>query len=245
MRVINTDNGAVQVWSSAPYRVLAVDARDVNGPTPVEDQRVSVPAGGRYDLEVTAPARVQVGIDRAGPRRRPRRPCQPQPPRATSTCCRTASPRRCRSTPPRPIARSATPWAGARASSTASRGSGGPSTATCGRTCRCTSSTRATSWSWRSRTTAARCTRCTCTATTRSCSPATASPRRAARGGSTRSTSRTTRPWRSRSSPTTPASGWTTATTSSTPREGLVAHLMYSGVTVPYRLGDDSGNEPE
>ncbi len=46
---------------SAPYRVLAVDGRDVNGPTPVEGQRVSVPAGGRYDLEVTAPARVQIG----------------------------------------------------------------------------------------------------------------------------------------------------------------------------------------
>ena len=27
--------------------------------------------------------------------------------------------------------------------------------------------------------------------------------------------------------------------------QGLVAHLMYSGVTSPYRLGDDSGNEPE
>ena len=27
--------------------------------------------------------------------------------------------------------------------------------------------------------------------------------------------------------------------------QGLVAHLMYSGVTDPYRLGGDSGNEPE
>ena len=43
---------------------------------------------------------------------------------------------------------------------------------------RCTSSTRATSSSSRSRTTAARCTRCTCTATTPSCSRATASRRR-------------------------------------------------------------------
>ena len=61
VRVVNTDNGAVQVWSSAPYTVLAVDGRDVNGPTPVEGQRVAVPGGGRYDLEVTAPARIQVG----------------------------------------------------------------------------------------------------------------------------------------------------------------------------------------
>ncbi len=61
VRVVNTDNGAVQVWSSTPYQVLAVDGRDVNGPTEVSGKRVSVPAGGRYDLEVTAPARVQIG----------------------------------------------------------------------------------------------------------------------------------------------------------------------------------------
>jgi FtsP/CotA-like multicopper oxidase with cupredoxin domain len=61
VRVVNTDNGAVQVWTSGSYRVLAVDGRDVNEPTEVSGQRVSVPAGGRYDLEVTAPARVQIG----------------------------------------------------------------------------------------------------------------------------------------------------------------------------------------
>ena len=61
VRIVNTDNGAVQAWASGPYRVLAVDGRDVNGPTSVEGKRVSVPAGGRYDLEVTAPARVQIG----------------------------------------------------------------------------------------------------------------------------------------------------------------------------------------
>jgi FtsP/CotA-like multicopper oxidase with cupredoxin domain len=61
VRVVNTDNGAVQAWSSAPYRVLAVDGREVNEPTAVEGKRVSVPAGGRYDLEVTAPARIQIG----------------------------------------------------------------------------------------------------------------------------------------------------------------------------------------
>ena len=61
VRIVNTDNGAVQAWASGSYRVLAVDGRDVNGPTPVEGERVSVPAGGRYDLEVTAPARVQIG----------------------------------------------------------------------------------------------------------------------------------------------------------------------------------------
>jgi FtsP/CotA-like multicopper oxidase with cupredoxin domain len=61
VRIVNTDNGAVQAWTSGSYRVLAVDARDVNGPGTVEGQRVSVPAGGRYDLEVTSPARVHIG----------------------------------------------------------------------------------------------------------------------------------------------------------------------------------------
>jgi FtsP/CotA-like multicopper oxidase with cupredoxin domain len=61
VRIVNTDNGAVQAWTAAPYRVLAVDGRDVNEPTPVSGQRVSVPAGGRYDLEVTAPARIEIG----------------------------------------------------------------------------------------------------------------------------------------------------------------------------------------
>ena len=28
-------------------------------------------------------------------------------------------------------------------------------------------------------------------------------------------------------------------------RQGLVTHLMYEGVTTPYKLGKDSGNEPE
>ena len=28
-------------------------------------------------------------------------------------------------------------------------------------------------------------------------------------------------------------------------REGLVTHLMYDGVTTPYRLGDETGNTPE
>ena len=61
VRIVNTDNGAVQAWTSGPFKVLAVDARDVNGPTEVTGQRVSVPAGGRYDLEVTTPVRIHIG----------------------------------------------------------------------------------------------------------------------------------------------------------------------------------------
>ena len=32
VRVINTDNGPIQTWASAPYRVLAIDAYDVHAP---------------------------------------------------------------------------------------------------------------------------------------------------------------------------------------------------------------------
>ena len=38
-----------------PYRVLAVDGYDVNDPTAVNGKSVEHPAGGRADLEVTAP----------------------------------------------------------------------------------------------------------------------------------------------------------------------------------------------
>jgi len=65
LRVINTDNGTVRVWSGSPYRVLATDGYRVNEPTPVDGERVDVPAGGRADLEVTAPARIQVGSSTA------------------------------------------------------------------------------------------------------------------------------------------------------------------------------------
>ncbi len=62
VRVVNTDNGAAPVWvSGGPSRVLAVDGQDVNGPTPVSRKAVRLTAGGRVDLEVTAPARVDLG----------------------------------------------------------------------------------------------------------------------------------------------------------------------------------------
>jgi FtsP/CotA-like multicopper oxidase with cupredoxin domain len=62
VRVVNTDNGATSVWTSgSPYRVLAVDGYDLNEPTPVSDRVVRLTAGGRVDLQVTAPARVELG----------------------------------------------------------------------------------------------------------------------------------------------------------------------------------------
>jgi FtsP/CotA-like multicopper oxidase with cupredoxin domain len=57
VRVINTDNGQMSAWvARAPFRLIAVDGTDLNGPTPIHDTAVLVTAGGRADLEVTMPA---------------------------------------------------------------------------------------------------------------------------------------------------------------------------------------------
>lgn len=57
VRAINTDNTNTAVWTTgAPYVVAAVDGTDLNGPTPVGEKRVVLPAGGRVDLLVTVPA---------------------------------------------------------------------------------------------------------------------------------------------------------------------------------------------
>jgi FtsP/CotA-like multicopper oxidase with cupredoxin domain len=88
--VVNTDNGQIPVWVvGAPYRLLAVDGTDLNGPTPVRDQSVLVTAGARADLGITmppAPAAVRVRIAGADVVLRSRpgdpAPSQPQPPTA-------------------------------------------------------------------------------------------------------------------------------------------------------------------
>jgi FtsP/CotA-like multicopper oxidase with cupredoxin domain len=57
LRVVNTDNGMATVWvTGAAYQVLAVDGIDVNGPEPVESRAIGVPAGGRVDLGIEVPA---------------------------------------------------------------------------------------------------------------------------------------------------------------------------------------------
>jgi FtsP/CotA-like multicopper oxidase with cupredoxin domain len=65
VRVINTDNGPIETWADTPFRVLAVDGYGVNAPTDVTDRSVTVTAGGRADLGITMPSdgrgvRVQV-----------------------------------------------------------------------------------------------------------------------------------------------------------------------------------------
>jgi len=62
VRLVNTDNGPLRTWvSGSPFRVAAVDGTDVNSPAEVSDEGVLVTAGGRIDLLVTAPARVDAG----------------------------------------------------------------------------------------------------------------------------------------------------------------------------------------
>src|SRR5215217_8614524 len=65
VRVINTDNGSIEVWASVPYKVLAVDGYEVNEPGDVPDRSVTLTGGARADLQVTMPSdgtavRVQV-----------------------------------------------------------------------------------------------------------------------------------------------------------------------------------------
>ena len=64
IRVVNTDQGTAAVWASAPFRVAATDGQEVTGPTDVVGEKVAVPAGGRVDLTIVVPdagARVHVG----------------------------------------------------------------------------------------------------------------------------------------------------------------------------------------
>ncbi len=57
VRVINTDNGLLSAWvAGAPFRVAAIDGTEVNEPGKVDNVAVPVPAGGRADLELTMPA---------------------------------------------------------------------------------------------------------------------------------------------------------------------------------------------
>ena len=67
----------------------------------------------------------------------------------------------------------------------------------------------------------------------------------AAPGGSTRSTSRTTRPTTIAFVADNPGIWMDHCHNLKHAAQGLVAHLMYDGVTDPYRVGGDAGNEPE
>lgn len=67
IRVVNTDSGTLPVSvAGAPYRVVAIDARDINQPTDITDAGVLLAAGGRVDLAFMVPAdgrAVRVDVD--------------------------------------------------------------------------------------------------------------------------------------------------------------------------------------
>ena len=71
VRVVNTDNGPLRFWiTGASYRLVAVDGTDVHGPTAVRGRGLVLAAGGRYDVMVTVPtegssARVDFGAGSA------------------------------------------------------------------------------------------------------------------------------------------------------------------------------------
>ena len=65
VRVVNTDNGPISVWPDDEYRLLAIDGTDVHEPGLVRDLSVTLTAGARADIGLTMPAdgkplRVQV-----------------------------------------------------------------------------------------------------------------------------------------------------------------------------------------
>jgi FtsP/CotA-like multicopper oxidase with cupredoxin domain len=55
VRVTNTDNGPMTIWTTGPYRLLDVDGTDVQQPTEVSGRSVTLTAGARADLEVRVP----------------------------------------------------------------------------------------------------------------------------------------------------------------------------------------------
>ncbi len=69
VRIINSDNGPMSAWvAGASFRLVAVDGTDLNGPSPVENMAVLVTAGGRADLEVRMPADGSpLGVHVGGP----------------------------------------------------------------------------------------------------------------------------------------------------------------------------------
>lgn len=67
VRVVNTDPGPAPVWvAGAPFRVVAVDGREVNQPEVVDDESVLVTAGGRADLEIRVPGSGATRVEVAG-----------------------------------------------------------------------------------------------------------------------------------------------------------------------------------
>ena len=160
VRVVNTDNALMPVWvTGAPYRgARRRRHRPERARRRSSDVAVKLTAGGRVDLGVVVPDGGRPGRLRGhhgpGARRRPdRRQRAPGSRDESSTCCPTASPADLGfdPDPARPELRLPHRQAAGLPRRPA-RACGGRSTATCSPTCRCTWSTRATSWCSTSRT---------------------------------------------------------------------------------------------
>ncbi len=65
IRLINTDSAETRVMiHGTPFRVVAIDGTDLNGPTPIDNVTLVIAAGGRMDVAFTMPASpVRIGID--------------------------------------------------------------------------------------------------------------------------------------------------------------------------------------
>jgi FtsP/CotA-like multicopper oxidase with cupredoxin domain len=65
LRLVNTDSAVRRFTvSRTPFRVLAIDGRDLLGPTLLRDTRLVVAAGGRIDIGLAMPrSGVRVGLD--------------------------------------------------------------------------------------------------------------------------------------------------------------------------------------
>jgi FtsP/CotA-like multicopper oxidase with cupredoxin domain len=82
-RIVNTDAGPIRAWvSGAAYRIVAVDGRDVHGPADVSGKAFVVTAGGRIDVRFAVPgngaARVDVGAGAALATGQTPAPAEPQ-----------------------------------------------------------------------------------------------------------------------------------------------------------------------
>jgi FtsP/CotA-like multicopper oxidase with cupredoxin domain len=64
LRLVNTDSFGQQVTvDGAPFRVVAIDGTDLNGPTPLEGRTLVLAAGGRFDVALTmgsTPVRISL-----------------------------------------------------------------------------------------------------------------------------------------------------------------------------------------
>ena len=57
LRLVNTDSFGQQVTiTGSPFRVVAIDGTDLNGPTPMESRTLALAGGGRIDVSFPMPA---------------------------------------------------------------------------------------------------------------------------------------------------------------------------------------------